>query len=318
MNRVKEKLVPILAGPTGVGKTELSIILANQLNSEIVSADSRQIYKYMNIGTAKPPRPILEKTQHHFIDMLEPDKRYSAGQYGLDARNVIRDIFKKSRTPLVVGGSGLYIKALTEGFFRGDVHDSPIRRKLMNKLQKEGTGALFNDLMKIDPDSAVDIHPNNGKRIIRALEVYLASGEKLSELQRRKVPQPDFRFIKFGLTMDRNKLYERINLRVDKMFELGLIEEVKAILEKGYPENLNSLNSVGYKEVIQYLNGESDLETCVSEVKKNSRRYAKRQLTWFRADADIQWYTVDPEHPISEIASKIHGKYREASMQNVY
>ncbi len=309
MNRENGKKVLVVVGPTGIGKTSLSILLSEYLDLEIVSADSRQIFKYMDIGTAKPPADILNKIPHHFISMLEPDERYSAGQFGLDSRTVIREIRERERVPLVVGGSGLYVKALTDGFFRRDVHDPGIRKELQDRLEKEGASVLYSELSKADPESAGKIHPNNVKRIIRSLEVYLASGEKLSELQRHKVPTSDFKFLKFGLIMERKHLYRKIDERVEKMFQQGLVAEVSAILEKGFDKNLNSLNSVGYKEVILYLEGKMDLATCMEEVKKNSRRYAKRQLTWFRADDKISWFMVQDEDALPEIAARIMEKY---------
>jgi tRNA dimethylallyltransferase len=299
------RLAIVLVGPTGAGKTELSILIASEIPVEIVSADSRQIYKYMDIGTAKPSNQILSEIRHHFINILEPDQNYSAGQFGLQARAVIDEIFQGNRTPLIVGGSGLYIKALLNGFFEGDIRDEKIRNSLEKRLAREGSQTLYEELIKLDRAAAMKIHPNNSQRIIRALEVCLAANEKFSDLQRKKLPKVNFRTLKFGINKPRAQLYEDINRRVDQMFNNGLVEEVKGLLGKGYKKSLNSLNSVGYKEVIDYLEGSIDFETCVDLVKQNSRRYAKRQLTWFRADHGIKWFSIYDRTDLPKVAKQI-------------
>jgi tRNA dimethylallyltransferase len=299
------RMAIVLVGPTGAGKTELSILIASEIPVEIVSADSRQIYKYMDIGTAKPSNQILSEIRHHFINILEPDQNYSAGQFGLQARAVIDEIFQGNRTPLIVGGSGLYIKALLNGFFEGDIRDEKIRNSLEKRLAREGSQTLYEELIKLDRAAAMKIHPNNSQRIIRALEVCLAANEKFSDLQRKKLPKVNFRTLKFGINKPRAQLYEDINRRVDQMFNNGLVEEVKGLLGKGYKKSLNSLNSVGYKEVIDYLEGSIDFETCVDLVKQNSRRYAKRQLTWFRADHGIKWFSIYDKTDLPGVAKQI-------------
>jgi tRNA dimethylallyltransferase len=299
------RLAIVLVGPTGAGKTELSILIASEIPVEIVSADSRQIYKYMDIGTAKPSNQILSEIRHHFINILEPDQNYSAGQFGLQARAVIDEIFQGNRTPLIVGGSGLYIKALLNGFFEGDVRDEKIRKSLEKRLVREGSQSLYEELVKLDQAAAMKIHPNNSQRIIRALEVCLAANEKFSDLQRKKLPKLNFRVLKFGINKPRAQLYDDINRRVDQMFSDGLVEEVSGLLDRGYKKSLNSLNSVGYKEVIDYLEGSIDFETCVDLVKQNSRRYAKRQLTWFRADHGIKWFSIPDKIDLPKVAKQI-------------
>jgi tRNA dimethylallyltransferase len=306
----KNKVAIVLVGPTGVGKTALSVQLADEIPVEIISADSRQIYKYLNIGTAKPSDDILSKIPHHFINMLEPDENYSAGQFGLQARVVIDEIFRRERIPLIVGGSGLYLKALLDGFFEGDVRDERIRNSLERRLEEEGSEPLYNDLVKLDKTAAAKIHPNNGQRIIRALEVCLTADAKFSDLQKKKLPDPDFTVLKFGINKPRSQLYADIDRRVDQMFENGLLAEVVGILERGFEKNLNSLNSVGYKEVIDYLEGNLDFETCVKLIKQNSRRYAKRQLTWFRADDEIRWFMLDDKMGFREISRQIIKTYQ--------
>jgi tRNA dimethylallyltransferase len=305
MPKQTEKWIIVILGPTGVGKTDLSIQISKKFPVEIISADSRQLYKYLDIGTAKPPKSVLKTVPHHFINMLNPDEYYSAGKFCKDARQKIEEIFTRQKVPLVVGGAGLYVKALLDGFFEGELRNENIRKSLQKRLEREGSKPLYKDLLKIDKATAGKLHPNNGKQIIRALEVYLSTGELLSELQKKKMPAPDFQALKFGLVKERQKLYEDIDRRVDQMFADGLLAEVAAILEMEYDKTLNSLNTVGYKEVIQYIEGNIDYETCVELIKRNSRHYAKRQLTWFRPEEDIRWYKVEDAGQFPEIASEI-------------
>ncbi len=297
--------VPVIVGPTGVGKTALSLEIARHLPVEIVSADSRQIYRYLDIGTAKPPPEARARIPHHFIDILNPDEEYSAGEYSKAARKVIGEILRRDKIPLVVGGSGLYIRALLRGFFREDVKDPEIRRRLEARLQQEGETALFEELRRVDPEAAERIHPHNTRRVIRALEVYYACGTPLSVLQREHPDPAPFPWIIFGLNMPRKELYARINRRVEAMFEDGLVEECRRLLAMGYSPELNALNSVGYKEVFAYLRGEMDLFTCKELVKQNTRRYAKRQLTWFRKEPDIQWHRIHSPEEIVDVARAI-------------
>jgi tRNA dimethylallyltransferase len=254
---------------------------------------------------------LTYKIPHHFISVLEPDEYYSAGQFGTDARIQIEKIFQRRNIPLIVGGSGLYIRAIHEGLFSIGSIDSEYRRRLQGRLKTEGSEVLFEELKEIDLPVAKTIHPRNGKRIIRALEVYQNTGKPLSALQQEKPAEvPNFSVLKFGLTRERAALYQQINERVDYMFREGLVEEVRKILASGYDKNLNSLNTVGYKEVIDFLDGEINMETCVELVKRNTRRYAKRQLTWFRAEKNIHWLNLSEEVPLEETAKKIIKKYR--------
>jgi len=282
-----------IVGPTAVGKSALALCLAQTFGGEIVSADSRQVYRYMDIGTAKPPQSLLEQVPHHFINILNPDQDYSAGQYAKAARPVIQKILKMKILPLVVGGSGLYIRALVEGFFREEIKDPSLREKLQARLEREGIDSLYRELQEADPIAAEKIHPNNTRRVIRALEVYYAVKIPISKIQQENPDPAPFRAVKIGLNIERKKLYARINERVETMFEEGLVEEVRHILGLGYSPELNALNSVGYKEVLVYLQGEIDLFNCKELVKQNTRRYAKRQLTWFRAEEDIHWIDME-------------------------
>lgn len=309
----RPKIVLILVGPTAVGKTRMGTLIAEKLPVEIVSADSRQVFQYMDIGTAKPSKEILRLIPHHFIDILKPDEHYSAGIFGSQARKVIDEIFSRKKVPLVVGGSGLYIKSLLSGFFGEDVRDEKIRESLHKRLETEGSDSLHRDLAKVDPEAAQKIHPQNSQRLVRALEVYLASGMKISDLQKRSLPPPSFAVLKFGLIKNRLKLYQDINDRVERMFQDGLLAEVAHILDKGYESNLNSLNTVGYKETIEYLNGKLDFDECVEQIKRNSRHYAKRQLTWFNADPEIQWLEVETQEDFETAAGEIVTSYLRAA-----
>lgn len=308
----------VLVGPTGVGKTDVSIQIAKRINSEIISADSRQIYRQMNIGTSKPSKEYLESVPHHFINILNPDKDYSAGQYAKEARTVVRQICERGNTPLVVGGSGLYIRALLNGFFGEDYRDESIRLQLNARLEDEGPERLYSELQRVDPQSSNQTHPNNKKRVLRSLEVYYITGKPISEIQQSGEDPADFPWIKFGLIMRRESLYERINHRVDRMFKSGFVAEVQDLLKNGYSPKLNSLNSVGYKEVVEYLNSNLDLENCISLVKQNTRRYAKRQLTWFRRETDIHWATIEGNEGFaSEIAEDLLQQYNSLTAKGI-
>ena len=285
----------MLTGPTGVGKTGLSREIAARLPVEIISADSRQIYRYMDIGTAKASAELRKAIPHHFIDILNPDQDYSAGMFGKEARRCIGEIFRRGNIPLVVGGSGLYIRALLYGFFREDARDLTLREQIKNRLSDIGPQGLHEELGRVDPLAAQKIHPNNTRRVIRALEVSYATGRPITDVQVRNPDPAPFKWLQLGLTMEREALYERINDRVEVMFEAGLIEEVRGILMRGYSREHNALNSVGYKEVIEHFDGDMALDSCKDLIKRNTRRYAKRQLTWFRADENIQW--VDKHSP---------------------
>ena len=284
MNKKNKPTLIFIIGPTAVGKTELSLLLAEKLKAEIVSADSRQIYKYMNIGTAKPTKDELSIIPHHFISILEPDEDYNAGKYSKEARDVIADIFARGKTPLVVGGSGLYVKSLIDGIFPAPEIDPNMRKLVLDDLKTHSIEYMYKKLLNIDPEYAAKISANDPQRITRALEVYLSSGKPFSKWHAKRTDKADFRPVMYGLTMDRETLYERINRRVDEMFKAGLIDEVEGLLKKGYNSDLNSLNTVGYKEVFQYLNDQLDYNEMVEKIKQNSRNYAKRQLTWFKKD----------------------------------
>jgi tRNA dimethylallyltransferase len=287
------RLVPLIVGPTAVGKTALSLQLAEVLGAEIVSADSRQVYRYMDIGTAKPSREVRARIPHHFIDVRDPDEYYSAGEYGREARQIMARLLDEGRLLIVVGGSGFYLRALIDGLFEPRISDPEVKERLRERIRREGLAAAYRYLMRVDPDSAARIHPHDEQRIVRALEVYELAGEPMSKFFARKPAPPPFRAMWIGLELPRDELYRRIDHRAEQMFASGLVDEVRGLLERGYSADLNALRTVGYQEVIAHLRGEYSLERAVELVKRNSRRYAKRQLTWFRRDERIHWIRAD-------------------------
>jgi len=296
--------VPIIVGPTAIGKTAFSLLLAKIFPSEIVSADSRQIYKMMDIGTAKPETAELKQVKHHFIDLLDPSENFSSGQYSKLARKTISDILKCGNMPIVVGGSGFYIKTLVDGISVLELQDYDIRKSLQQRLVSADIEILYDELKQKDPELARRLKSNDKQRIIRGLEVYYTSGMKLSDLQKEKSVQAPFEPFFIGLTMKRSDLYERINKRVDRMFDMGLLEEVSKLKELGYHKGMNAMNTVGYKEVFSYLDNEISFDEMMRLIKRNSRRYAKRQYTWFNNDKRIRWFSLDTNSSLNEIVDK--------------
>lgn len=285
----------VIVGPTASGKTELSIVLARLCRGEIVSADSRQIFRYLDIGTAKPTPVERKLAPHHLVDQLMPDLDFSAGEFGLIARPIVETIFSKGHTPIITGGSGLYLRSLVDGLFEGKYKDLEVRLRLKRQSLTEGLDSLYKDLQRIDPVSSKHIHPNDAKRIVRALEVFLITGRTLSDVQSESPANSHFSNSWWGIRWPREILIERIEARVDRMVEAGLIQEVLKLKEMGYNANLNSLNSVGYKEVFAYLSGTVSRDEMVVLIKRNTRRFAKKQMTWFRADTRIRWIDLNSE-----------------------
>lgn len=300
-----ERKVIVLVGPTGSGKTKLSLILAGLLNSEIISADSRQFYIGLNIGTAKPSQQELAQVRHHFINNLNIDDEINVSRYEKEALQTINKIFAAGKIPIVVGGSGLYVKALIDGIFDTVNTDSEYRKNLLEERNKFGNSYLLDRLKKIDPVTASKVLPQNWKRIIRALEVFKITGKPIWEFQQNYKRETECEFLQFGLNWQREKLYAMIEKRVDKMLADGLVNEVTNILKQNYSKDLNSLNTVGYKEIISYLNHEISFEESVRLIKRNSRRYAKRQLTWFRKDERIVWFDLNNANQFNDIAENI-------------
>ncbi len=299
------KKVLAIVGPTASGKTKLSIDVACRLDGEIISADSRQVYKLIPIATSHPVAEDLKKIRHYFINEFELTEEFNAGEFGTKAREIIKDIFKRNKQPLIVGGSGLYIRSVIDGLFEEEIEASEVRDELYEKMNTLGKDYLYDELVKIDKKAADTMIPQNFRRVIRALEVYYVTGKKISEFQKEKI-DIDFKSVQIGLMFDRKHLYHRINERVDKMLEEGLIEEAKKIRELGYDHTkYYSLNTVGLKEVFNYFDGEYDYAEMVRQIKQNSRRYAKRQMTWFRKDKRIHWIDVTEETNDEEITGKV-------------
>ncbi|MGA9365446.1 MAG: tRNA (adenosine(37)-N6)-dimethylallyltransferase MiaA [Bacteroidota bacterium] len=304
-----KRVVLCIVGPTASGKTNLALLVAKQLHGEIISADSRQVYKHLDIGTAKPTREQLREVRHHFIDKLEPNENFSAGEFGKKGREIIDDLFRSKKVPIVVGGSGLYVRSLIDGFFEGPSGDNDVRQRLNDRLRDEGAEALLAELGRVDPVSASQMLASNMRRIIRALEVFELTGVPISNLHQQKI-KIDFVPLMIGLQWDRKVLYERINRRVDAMLENGFLDEVRRLLGLGYSESTNSLQTVGYQEAILHLRGEIDYHTMVELIKRNTRRFAKRQLTWFRADKRIQWIPITDERDLSAVVERVLHLFR--------
>lgn len=300
-----ERKVIIITGPTCSGKTKIGISLAKKLHTEIISADSRQIFKYLNIGTAKPTTDELQLVKHHFIDLLEPDKEYNVSKFETEALKIIDELLERGKIPIVVGGSGLYIKALVEGIFDSVDVDEEFREELKQKREKFGNEYLYEELKKVDPQSASKMLPQNWKRVMRALEVYHLTGEPIWKIQENYERKVDYNFVQFGLNWDRKILYANIESRVDEMIENGLVNEVKNVLANGFSKNLNALNTVGYKEIISHLGNEITLERAIELIKRNTRRFAKRQMTWFRKSKKIQWLACDENITSEQLVSLI-------------
>jgi len=288
------KNVLIIAGPTAVGKTELSLTLAEDLNGEIISADSVQIYKGMDIGSATPSNEELNRVKHHLINTIDPKDDYNVAMFSEEARKFIKDIQAKGKLPIVVGGTGLYINSLMyEMDFSEQVKDEQLRKDLRKFVDNEGKEKLHERLKKLDPTAADKIHMNNIKRVIRALEINILTGDHMGNFKKDPVKTTDFNPILICLKRNRKLLYVRINKRVDQMLEEGLIDEVKKLKEKGLTIDHTSMKAIGYKEVMGYLNGKYDYDMMVEILKKNTRHFAKRQLTWFRRYDEATWIDLD-------------------------
>jgi tRNA dimethylallyltransferase len=292
------RLVAIV-GPTASGKSSLAFRLARRFKGEILSADSMQVYRQMDIGTAKPSRQERETVPHHLIDILEPDQEYSAALFRDQADPIILRLHER-RTPIfVAGGTGLYLKALSRGLFHGPGADPELRRSLKERAAREGSGTLHRELAEIDPGAASRIHPADLFRIVRALEVQAQSQRPISEFHRAHAFQErPYEILKIGLVRERGELYRRIEDRVEQMIGGGWIEEVRSLLKSGFSRGLKSMSSLGYRHLAVHIDGETSLSEAVAEIKKDTRRYAKRQLTWFRPDEEIHWLNPDAENEI--------------------
>ncbi len=290
--------VIVLAGPTGVGKSRIAIELALRLGGEIISADSRQVYGGLRIGTARLDEAAMRGVPHHLMGFLDPRETYSAGQFARDAANRVEQIDRRGNLPLICGGTGFYIQALLEGLFDETTATGEkdamkeVRKSLESELERIGSEELHRRLESVDPESAGRIHPNDSQRIIRALEIFEITGKPISILHEHDVRESGIRAYKVCLNVPRETLYRRIEQRVLAMFEDGFVEEVRSLLANGYGKEIPAFESLGYLEIIRYLDGEIDLETAQREIQRATRAYAKRQMTWFRRDASYHWIEV--------------------------
>ena len=308
----------VLVGPTAVGKTDLAVRLAEELKAEILTADSMQIYKGMNIGTAKPTREERRGVPHHLIDLVDPDQTFTVVDYQEHYRKKLKELEIKKSIPILSGGTGLYVRAVTQDFsFPDPPADSKLRAELRQKAETEGKTALHQWLSRVDPKSAAKIHVNDVKRTLRALEVYVNTGTPFSKLQKsvggNKLSEDT---IYIGLSRTREELYQRIELRVDQMIKTGLREEVQSLLELGYGPELQSMQGLGYKEIIPVIKGETTLDQALTLLKTRTRRYAKRQLTWFRREPIERWFALekgDEQKTFLKILKYIEGRINQVS-----
>ena len=287
----KKPKVIIIGGPTGIGKTAVAIRIAQRFGGEIVNADSMQIYRKMDTGTAKPTPKEQALVKHHLIDIINPDQPFDAVRFSDMAGKIITPLVEKQILPLVVGGTGLYIKALTQGLFRENSSDQKIREELKQIAETHGSEHLYRNLKQIDPATAHRLHPNDTFRIIRALEVYRVTGAPISDFHNtHRFSDRPYRTLKIGLDMDRKILYDRIDKRVDAMIDEGIVTEVKQLLSMGYSADLKSMQSIGYRHMADFIEGRLEWDEALDTMKRDTRRYAKRQLTWFRKDPEMIWF----------------------------
>lgn len=295
-NSVPNPLLVAIVGPTGSGKTALSLVLAERFGGEIVNCDSVAVYREFYIGTAKPSAEERARAPHHLIDILSPDETMTAGEYARRGREAINDIKQRGRLPIVVGGTGLYLRALLEGLFAGPERSEELRARLRARAEAKGVEHLHRMLRRFDPAAAARIHANDTPKVVRALEVCIAARAPMTELWKQgRDPLTGFRILRLGLNPERNALYARVNERCRRMFEAGLVEETRALLEK-YP-NAWALSSLGYKQAAQYLRGEIDRKLALWAAQQSHRNYAKRQMTWFRREPDVQWLNGFGDEP---------------------
>lgn len=309
MTNIKRRLI-VVVGATASGKTDLSIVLARRYNAPIISTDSRQVYRGLPIGTAYPSDEQLKSVEHHFIGELDLTQEFNCGEYGRQALERLGELFAEHDTVVAVGGSGLYVRALCEGIDDLPDVDKSLREQLMIRLATEGVESLSEELHRLDPEYYEQVDKCNPARVVRALEVCLSTGEKYSSLRKGAKKERDFEIVKIGVDMSRDVLYERINRRVDIMMEAGLEREARAVLPY---RNCNSLRTVGYSEMFDFFDGKTTRDEAVELIKRNTRRYAKRQMTWFRRDADIRWFEPSQTDKIIEY---IDGRFGESDIKS--
>ena len=301
-SQIKPKLI-VICGPTGIGKTRAAIEVAEAFGGEIINADSMQVYRSMTIGTAKPTAEEQARIPHHMVDVIDPSENFDAARFSLMARQIAQNIFTRDAIPIVAGGTGLYIKAMLYGLFQTDPPDPDLRRKLREEAESRGSVALHRRLREMDPEAAERIHANDTFRIIRALETIGTTGQPMSDHHRQHgFRESPYRVIQIGLDMERERLYERINERVDAMIATGLLDEVRKLLESGIDSETKAMRALGYRHMVDYLKSLLPWEEAVRTMKRDTRHFAKRQLTWFRADKEVIW--TSPEN-ISDLYPRI-------------
>ncbi len=305
MSRPNKPKVLAIVGPTASGKTPLSLLLAEKLRAEIISADSRQVYRQLDIGTAKPSPEDRSRIPHHFIDIIDVRDEYNVATFAADAKATIGELLIKKKTPLVVGGSGLYVKGIVDGFFEGPGKDEALRTKLEGDLRDFGLRKLALRLKQIDPESFATMETGKPRRVIRAIEVFEQTGKSISFWKKQQEKFSTFDVVQVALDWDRSELYRLINHRTLSMILRGLIEEAETLKRNGYPRSLNALNTVGYKEAFDFLEGKTSRNRMVELIQQHTRQYAKRQLTWFRADQRICWYRLEKYSDIGKIADAV-------------
>ncbi len=296
-----------IVGPTGSGKSALGWHLAREFGGELVSADSVQVYRGLDIGSAKATAEERRAVIHHLVDILDPDEGYSAARFRSQAVTIIQSLHERNIPVFVVGGTGLYLRTLTRGIFRGPEANPELRRSLGRQAEEKGSETLYEELKRVDRDAASRIHPRDAVRIIRALEVYQMSGQPISGFQKEHgFKERDFNVLKIGLSFPRDELFRRIDARVHRMLDRGWVEEVRGLLQKGYSPKLKSLQSLGYRQVISFLQGEKSIAETILSIQGDTRRYAKRQLTWFKADPEIRWFKGELEdlEPIRQMVAE--------------
>ncbi|MFC5712046.1 tRNA (adenosine(37)-N6)-dimethylallyltransferase MiaA [Thalassorhabdus alkalitolerans] len=310
---MKEKLIAVV-GPTAVGKTKAGVEIARHFNSEVISGDSMQVYKGLDIGTAKVTPEEMGEVPHHMINIKKPGESFTAAEFQEKARRLVTDINQKGSIPVVVGGTGLYIRALTRNFsFNEAEKDEGFRKSLEEKAEKFGKEAVHQKLWETDPKSAKEIPPQNLRRVIRALEIYHLTGKTMDRFYEQEEDETPYNLQLIGLSMEREKLYQRINERVDQMMKEGLLEEVQWLYDRGL-QGSQSARGIGYKELLMHLEGKASLSEAVELLKRNSRRYAKRQLTWFRNKENVEWFDMSQDNhneKIKEMISFLEGKYEK-------
>lgn len=307
--RIETEKVPLLVivGPTAVGKSALALQIAQNLTTDLISADSAQVYRFMNIGTAKPTRQEQESVPHHLIDLVNPDQQYSVADYQKDATTAIGDLWRRHKLPVMVGGTGLYIRSITAAYAFGSKGiNVEIRDSLSREAELYGLDYLYKKLESVDPKAAVIIHPNDQKRIIRALEVFTAEGRPISEqADLTRTAESPFKTCIFGLEMPRDALYQRIGNRVDQMIKDGFLDEVEELKKMGYRQEDPGMQILGYRQLYYYLSSGGDFKSIIDNIKKETRNLAKRQMTWFRRDKEINWVRVDKSDSLKRITENI-------------